>query len=130
MMRTGWSWLDPAVSLAIVAAIFVGTWGLLKDSLRLALHAVPRDIDADDVRRFLQGLDGVAEVHDLHIWSMSTTETALTAHLVVPGGHPGDAFLAQAAHELEHRFGISHATLQVEMGDGAVPCRLAPEHVV
>jgi cobalt-zinc-cadmium efflux system protein len=130
IMRTGWQWLDPAVSLAIVAAIVLGTWGLLKDSLRLALHAVPRGIRTEDVRTYLRGLPGVADVHDLHIWSMSTTETALTAHLVVPAGHPGDAFLAHAAHELEHRFGIAHATLQIEMGDRDVPCALAPDHVV
>jgi cobalt-zinc-cadmium efflux system protein len=130
MVSTGWSWLDPAVSLAIVAAIVVGTWGLLRDSLRLALHAVPPGIRTDDVRGFLRARSGVAEVHDLHIWSMSTTETALTAHLVVPGGHPGDAFLAETAHELEHRFGIAHATLQIEVGDGEATCRLAPDHVV
>lgn len=130
ILRTGWTWLDPAVSLAIVAVILAGTWGLLKESLRLALHAVPRGIDAEAVRRLLAGLAGVAEVHDLHIWSMSTTETALTAHLVMPGGHPGDAFLAGVCHELEARFGIAHVTVQIELGDGAVPCRLAPENVV
>jgi cobalt-zinc-cadmium efflux system protein len=130
IMRTGWQWLDPAASLAIVAAILVGTWGLLKDSLRLALHAVPRGIRTDDVRAYLAGRAGVHEVHDLHIWSMSTTETALTAHLVVPAGHPGDAFLAETAHELEHRFGIAHATLQIEVGDGTAPCPLAPDSVV
>jgi cobalt-zinc-cadmium efflux system protein len=130
MMRTGWAWLDPAVSLAIVAAIVAGTWSLLRDSLRLALHAVPPGIRTDEVRQFLLARSGVAEIHDLHIWSMSTTETALTAHLVVPGGHPGDDFLGTTAHELEHRFGIAHATLQIEVGDCEVPCRLAPDHVV
>jgi cobalt-zinc-cadmium efflux system protein len=130
ILRTGWQWLDPAVSLAIVAAILFGTWGLLKESLRLALHAVPRGIDAEAVRASLAALPGVREVHDLHIWSMSTTETALTAHLVMPGGHPGDLFLADAAHALEERHGIAHATLQIEVGDEDTPCRLAPDHVV
>lgn len=130
ILRTGWQWLDPAVSLVIVATILFGTWGLLKESLRLALQAVPRGIDADAVRATLAALPGVREVHDLHIWSMSTTETALTAHLVIPGGHPGDLFLADAARVLEERYGIAHATLQIEIGDGGVPCRLAPEYVV
>jgi cobalt-zinc-cadmium efflux system protein len=130
IMATGWQWLDPATSLAIVAAIFIGTWGLLRDSLRLALQAVPRGIDSAEVRRYLGALEGVTEVHDLHIWSMSTTETALTAHLVMPGGHPGDAFLGEIAHELEERYRISHATLQIEVDDADVPCRLAPDHVV
>jgi cobalt-zinc-cadmium efflux system protein len=130
IVATGWQWLDPAVSLAIVAVIVAGTWGLARDALGLALHAVPRGIDPAAVRTFLLGLPGIAGVHDLHVWSMSTTETALTAHLVHPGGHPGDAFLARAVHELEHRFGIAHATLQVELGDADVECRLAPDHVV
>ena len=130
IMATGWQWLDPATSLAIVAAIFVGTWSLLRESLQLALHAVPRGIDPAAVRRYLASLAGVTEVHDLHIWSMSTTETALTAHLVMPGGHPGDAFLGETAHELETRFRIAHATLQIEVDDCEVPCRLAPDHVV
>jgi cobalt-zinc-cadmium efflux system protein len=130
ILRTGWHWLDPAASLAIVAVILAGTWGLLREGMRLALHAVPAGIDPGEVRRTLATMAGVAEVHDLHIWSMSTTETALTAHLVMPGGHPGDAFLAHATHALEARFGIAHATLQIEVGDHDVPCRLAPDHVV
>jgi cobalt-zinc-cadmium efflux system protein len=130
ILRTGWHWLDPAASLVIVAVILAGTWGLLHEAMRRALHAVPEGIDAGEVKRVLAALPGVHEVHDLHIWSMSTTETALTAHLVMPGGHPGDAFLADAAHALEHRFGIAHATLQIEVGDHDATCRLAPEHVV
>ncbi len=130
IMATGWQWLDPAASLAIVAAIFFGTWGLLRESLRLALHAVPRGIDPGEVRGYLSSLAGVTEVHDLHIWSMSTTEAALTAHLVMPGGHPGDAFLVDIGRELERRFRIPHATLQIEVDDCDVPCRLAPDHVV
>jgi cobalt-zinc-cadmium efflux system protein len=130
ILRTGWHWLDPAASLAIVAVILYGTWALLHEAMRRALHAVPGGIDAGEVRRALAALPGVREVHDLHIWSMSTTETALTAHLVMPAGHPGDFFLADAAHALEERFGIAHATLQIEVGDQDTPCRLAPDHVV
>jgi cobalt-zinc-cadmium efflux system protein len=130
MLATGWFWLDPAASLVIVAVIAVATWDLLRQSLRLALDAVPQGIDPDAVRAYLAGLPGVAGLHDLHIWPMSTTETALTCHLVMPAGHPGDDALAQVAHELAHRFGIGHATLQVEIGDPHHACALAPDHVV
>ena len=129
-LATGWSWLDPVVSLAIVAVILLGTWGLLRDATRLALHAVPEGVDPVNVRRFLERQPGVEEVHDLHIWGMSTTETAMTAHLVMPGGHPGDAFIAELADRMALDFGIAHATLQVETGSGAQPCALAPDHVV
>ncbi len=111
---TGAQWIDPVTSLVIVAIIAAGTWGLLKDSLKMSMHGVPQGIDEQKVRRFLTGLNGVEAVHDLHIWPISTTETALTAHLVMPGGYPGDGFLHQLAHELEHGFGICHATVQVE----------------
>jgi cobalt-zinc-cadmium efflux system protein len=130
ILLTGWRWLDPAVSLAIVATIFVGTWGLLRDSVKLALHAAPASIDPVDVRLYLCALPGVAEVHDLHIWGMSTTEIALTAHLVMPQGHPGDDFIGRTVHEIEHRFHIGHVTLQIETGTSANPCALAPDHVV
>jgi len=130
MLLTGWLWLDPAVSLVIVATIFVGTWGLLRDSVKLALHAAPESVDPGEVRGYLCALKGVAEVHDLHIWGMSTTETALTAHLVMPAGHPGDDFIAHVVHDIEHRFRIGHVTLQIEMGTSASPCALAPDHVV
>jgi cobalt-zinc-cadmium efflux system protein len=116
ILLTGAWWIDPVTSLVIVAIIGMGTWGLLMDSVKLALLAVPDSIDESAVRAFLAGLPGVAAVHDLHIWPMSTTETALTAHLVMPGGQPGDAFLHEIAHELEHRFRIGHATMQVETG--------------
>lgn len=122
IVLTGWNWLDPVVSLAIVAIIFVGTWGLLRDSVNLALDAVPGGIDTAQVQGYLQKLPEVSEVHDLHIWAMSTTETALTAHLVMPDGHGGDALLARACRELHDQFGIEHATLQIEHGDGAYPC--------
>jgi cobalt-zinc-cadmium efflux system protein len=130
IMATGWVWLDPAAGLVIVAVIVAGAWDLLRHSMRLALDAVPASIDPDSVRRYLSGLAGVAEIHDLHIWPMSTTETALTCHLVMPAGHPGDAVLARLAVELRERFAIQHATIQVETGDPAHPCELVPDHVV
>jgi cobalt-zinc-cadmium efflux system protein len=112
---TGWQWLDPAVSLLISLVILVGTWRLLRDSLRLALNAAPREIDPAAVREYLEGLPEVRGLHDLHIWAMSTTENALTCHVVTPAGHPGDAFLHRVAEDLEHRFGIGHATVQIEL---------------
>lgn len=129
IMLTGQTWIDPVTSLLIVGVIAWGTWGLLKDSLRMSLLGVPTGIDERKVRSFLQALNGVEAVHDLHIWPMSTTETALTVHLVMPGGHPGDSFLHQLAHELEHDFGIGHATVQVETIDGH-ECVLLHDHSV
>jgi cobalt-zinc-cadmium efflux system protein len=130
VLFTGWLWLDPLVTLVLVAVIIAGTWGLLRDSLTLALQGVPESIDAAEVRAYLAGLQGVSEVHDLHIWAMSTTENALTVHLVMPGGHPGDAFLQHAMHDISHRFGIHHSTLQVELSDSGQACGLAPDSVV
>jgi cobalt-zinc-cadmium efflux system protein len=130
ILFTGWLWLDPLVSLLIVAVIFAGTWGLLRDSVKLALHAAPESVDPVEVRRYLCGLHGVIEVHDLHIWAMSTTETALTVHLVMPAGHPGDDFIARVVHEIEHHYHIGHVTIQVELGTSENPCALAPDHVV
>lgn len=114
--RTGASWLDPAASLVIAGIIFWQTAGLLRETVEMALQAVPRDLDYDKVRMSLRTLPGVTAVHDLHIWPMSTTEPVLTAHLVMPGGFPGDAFLAGAREMLHDAFGIGHATLQVETG--------------
>ena len=122
ILATGLWWIDPAVSLVIVVVIGVGAWGLLKDSVKMALLAVPEGIDEGEVRAYLEGLRDVTAVHDLHIWAMSSTETALTAHLVIPGGHRGDAFLHEVTHELEHRFAIGHATVQVETGAHAGHC--------
>jgi cobalt-zinc-cadmium efflux system protein len=130
ILLTGWAWLDPVASLMIVATIFAGTWGLLRDSVKLALHAAPENVNPAELRRYLAGLPGVAEVHDLHIWAMSTTETALTVHVVMPGGHPGDDFFADVVHHIEHAFQIGHVTLQIETGGAASPCVLAPDHVV
>lgn len=127
---TGLVWLDPAVSLVISAVIVYSTWGLVNEALGLALAAVPAAIDEAAVRAYLAGTEGVSGLHDLHIWGMSTTETALTCHLVMPGGHPGDAALSRLAHELDHRFGIRHATIQIELADSGEECALTPEHVV
>ncbi|HVR90808.1 MAG TPA: cation diffusion facilitator family transporter [Novosphingobium sp.] len=112
---TGQSWIDPVTSLVITAVIGWGSWGLLRDGVRMGLLAVPEGIDEGAVRNYLAALSGVSAVHDLHIWPMSTTETAFTAHLVMPGGHPGDGFLHEVAHRLEHDFAIGHATIQVEV---------------
>jgi cobalt-zinc-cadmium efflux system protein len=129
ILLTGWVWLDPLTSLVISGVIVWGTWSLLRDSLAMSVSAVPGHIDPQAVRRYLESCAGVSAVHDLHIWPMSTTETALTAHLVVPAGHPGDEFLAIAATELRRRFGIGHATLQIEIS-AETACHLAPDNVV
>jgi len=130
MALTGVAWLDPVVGLVVSATIVYGTWGLVKDATGLALNAVPEGIDAAAVRAHLAALPGVREVHDLHIWGMSTTETALTAHLVMPGGHPGDAALSGIARDLEEHFDIHHATIQIELADSGLVCTLTPESVV
>lgn len=127
ILVTGWQWLDPVVSLAIVAVIFVGTWGLLRESVALALDAAPQGIDVAAVRGYLGSLPGVAGVHDLHIWAMSTTETALTVHLVMPGEQGGDALLARIGRELHDRFGIEHVTVQVERDASTSGCASATE---
>src|SRR5258706_157807 len=128
ILFTGWLWLDPLAGLAIAVAIVWSTWGLLRDSVALALNAVPEHIDPRVVRTYLSRLAGVAEVHDLHHCAMSTTATALTMHLVIPGGHPGDGFMADVCKELRARYHVHHATIQIETG--AHPCELAPDHVV
>ena len=127
--RTGLFWIDPALSLAISAFIVFGTWGLLRESVDLVLDAAPKGIEVAEVRAWLAERPGVVEVHDLHIWAMSTTETALTAHLIRPDHADGDAFLHETCEGLVRRFRIGHATLQVET-DAAAACRLAPAEVV
>jgi len=124
ILFTDWYWLDPVVSLAIVAIIVAGTWNLLRESVRLALNAVPGDIDMTAVEAFLCSSPDVECVHDLHIWGMSTTENALTAHLVMPGGYPGDEFMDGLMHGLQDRFAIQHSTLQVEQGTTRHACSL------
>jgi cobalt-zinc-cadmium efflux system protein len=129
ILMTNWLWLDPLVSLVISALIIWGTWGLLRESMGMSMAAVPAHIDPAAVRKWLESKPGVASAHDLHIWPMSTTETALTCHLVVPEGHPGDAFLHDICGQLLDRFKIGHATLQIETDPQAV-CALAPDEVV
>jgi cobalt-zinc-cadmium efflux system protein len=129
ILLTDWLWVDPLVSLLINVVVVWMTWSLLRDSVRMSLGAVPEAIDPQAVRSFLEALPGVASVHDLHIWSIGTTETALTAHLVMPNQPAGDAFLRHVAKELEDDFSICHATLQIEQGP-AEACALAPEEVV
>jgi len=124
IMGTGWSWIDPAVSLAIVLVIVIGTWSLLRESVQLSMAAVPQGVDADAVRNYLGKQPGVKEVHDLHIWALSTTENALTAHVVMPGGYPGDRVIDAMVAQLRSDFAIHHCTLQVEEGTTHHDCAL------
>jgi cobalt-zinc-cadmium efflux system protein len=130
VMMTGWLWLDPAVSIAIALVITYGTWSLLSASVNLALDAVPRNIDPTRIDAYFAALPGVTEVHDLHIWAMSTTEVALTVHLVRPGAGLDDELLGRTCHDMQEKFGIGHVTVQVESGDPEHACRLAPAEVV
>jgi cobalt-zinc-cadmium efflux system protein len=127
--RTGWAWIDPVTSLVIVAVIAIGTWGLLRDSVNMSLQATPPGLDTEEVADFLRQRPGVAAIHDLHIWPLSTTETALTVHLLMPGDYPGDAYTADLATALHDQFGIDHATVQIET-DAGTPCRLEPDGVI
>lgn len=130
ILFTGWTWLDPAVSIVLAVTIFAGTWSLMKRSFNLILDAVPEGINPEHVRAFLGGLPHVVEVHDLHIWAMSTTETALTAHLVMPNNVCKPSFLGEVCSELHAKFDIDHATLQIDPEDAPSPCMLAPEEHV
>ena len=125
ILMFGLNWVDPVISLAIAAVIFLSTWGLLRDALNLSVDAVPRNVDPDAVRDYLLGLPAVSGVHDLHIWPMSTTETALTAHLVMDPFPGSDTLLGEIAHELAHRFGIRHPTIQLEHASSDVDCHQA-----
>lgn len=129
ILLTGWLWLDPVVSLLINVVVVWSTWSLLRDSIAMSLDAVPEGIDAKKVRAFLESRPGVSSIHDLHIWSIGTTETALTAHLVMPEGKLDNGFVHGVAEELEDNFGIGHATIQIEAGP-AEACKLAPDEVV
>ncbi|MCC2973285.1 cation diffusion facilitator family transporter [Massilia sp. IC2-476] len=124
IMGTGWTWIDPAVSLVIVVVIVLGTWSLLRESVQMSMAAVPHSVDAGAVRNYLCSQPGVKEVHDLHIWAMSTTENALTAHVVMPGGYPGDRVLDEMVAKLRSDFGIHHCTLQMEEGTTHHDCAL------
>lgn len=129
LLLTGWLWLDPLVSLIVAAVIVWGTWGLLRDSILMSMKAVPPGIEPAAVRAYLEGLPGVARLHDLHIWPMSTTETALTCHLVMPGSRPADDFLVGVTQYLRECHGIGHATIQIETSE-AIACALEPDSVV
>ncbi len=126
MMLTGWFWLDPVISLVVVAVVVYGTWGLLRASTELALNAVPPHIDIERIEAYLRALPGVTDIHDLHVWGMSTTESALTVHLVLPEGYPGDDYMDDVARTLDARFRIHHSTLQTEQGTTSHACRLQP----
>lgn len=130
ILWTGWNWVDPAVSLAVSAVIIIGTWSLLRDSVNLSLDAVPDAIDLVEVETYLRALPGIAAIHDLHVWGLSTTDTALTVHLVRQNGAGGEALLPHIAEEVRERFGIGHATIQLETLEAAEACRLRPDHVI
>ena len=127
---TGWVWLDPVISITIALIIAFSTWGMLRESVNLALNAVPAHLDPAAVEAYLRNLPGVTDVHDLHIWGMSTTDVALTAHIIRPEVSDDDALLRDAASTLHSRFGISHPTLQIERGHGPDDCHLAPANVI
>jgi len=116
---TGWTWLDPAISLVIAVVILLGTWDLLRQSLHLSLDGVPASVELNAVKNYLLALPDVSEVHDLHVWAMSSSEIALTVHLIMRNGHPEDCFLNLVADELHHKFSIEHATIQIETGTQA-----------
>ncbi len=122
IVSTGWLWVDPAISLVIVLVITIGTWGLLRESFHLSMDAVPKGIDLKEVGNYLKGINGVTEVHDLHIWAMSTTEIALTAHLVIPAETKDDFFLKKICGELHSKFGIEHSTIQIEKSAQSANC--------
>lgn len=124
ILYTGWLWVDPAISLAIVLVILVGTWALFRDSVNLAIDAVPQDIDIVAVRDYLNGLDNVTRIHDLHVWALSTTEVALTVHLVVSDSVVSNDFLCNVQQQLHDRFGIEHSTIQIESHEEAPACML------
>jgi cobalt-zinc-cadmium efflux system protein len=126
ILYTNWTWLDPVMSLLVVAVVVYGTWGLLRDSVRLALNAVPSGVDLQSIRDYLADLPGVEGVHDLHVWALSTTGNALSVHLVMPAGHPGDERLDGIVLALRERFSMQHATLQVDLGTTSHRC--AMEH--
>lgn len=130
ILLTGWTWLDPAMSLVVSVAIVAGTWSLLRDALRLSMSAVPPGTDQPAVEAHLRAMPGVAEVHDLHIWGLSTTATALTVHLVLADGTDGETLLRRVPHDMHERFGIGHCTVQLETHVTAAACALRPEHVI
>lgn len=128
---TKWTWIDPVVSILVSLIILKSTWSLLKESFELAIKAVPKGINLNQIHQFLSSSPGVQKIHDLHIWGMSTTENALTAHLVIPSGHPGDEFLAKLTADLKSKYNIHHTTIQIELGNTQVfKCELESDDVV
>ncbi len=123
ILLTGWSWIDPAISIAVAVVIFIGTWDLFREALNLSLQAVPKGIDLDKVHDYLENLPGVEGIHDLHVWAMSTSETALTVHLIRPEVQNDDPFLAEVSKGLHDQFGIEHVTIQLERSEWADPCK-------
>lgn len=128
ILLTGQAWIDPAISLVVVAVMVTGTWHLLVASSSLSLGASPAGVDLNLLRDWLGTRPGVASVHDLHVWPLSTTKAALSAHLIMPSGHPGDATLCAIASELVKHYGLSHVTLQIETGESASCPQLAQDH--
>jgi cobalt-zinc-cadmium efflux system protein len=124
IMLTGWFWLDPVISMIIITVVIYSTWGLLRDSVQLILSAVPAHIDITAIEAYLRRQPGVTDIHDLHIWGLSTTESALTVHLVMPEGYPGDMFMDEIRNTLEIRYAIHHCTLQIEQGTTSHACHI------
>ncbi len=129
MLYSDWYWLDPVISLVIVLVIIISTWGLLRESMQLALVAVPAHIDVSEVATYLRQCEGVTDIHDLHVWGLSTTESALTTHLVMPAGYPGDTYIDVIVKTLKERYAIQHCTLQVEQGTTHHACALHANNV-
>jgi cobalt-zinc-cadmium efflux system protein len=127
IFKTGALFVDPITSLIIALVILISTWSLLKDSIKLSLHAVPKEIDSIKVREYLKSLPNVKEIHDLHIWAMSTSDVALSAHFLM-NCHPENDFLKEVEHHLDHHFNIGHSTIQIEVGDSDARCNLAKTH--
>jgi len=124
ILFTGWYWVDPVMSMVVVAVVLYGTWGLLTESVKLALGAVPGQVDTQKIARYLARLPGVTNLHDLHVWALSTTENSMTVHLVMPGGHPGDTFIDQVVAKLASDYSVHHTTIQIDLGTSDHHCAL------
>jgi len=124
ILFTGWNWVDPVMSLVVVAVVLFGTWGLLTESVKLALGAVPGQVNTQSIARYLARLPGVTDIHDLHVWALSTTENSMTVHLVMPGGHPGDTFIDEVAAKLASKYSVHHVTIQIDLGTSDHHCAL------
>jgi cobalt-zinc-cadmium efflux system protein len=128
ILATGWLVVDPVTAIVVSLLVAWSTFGLLRPALHLSLDGVPDEVDTAAVERWLRSLPGVADIHDLHVWSLSTTSVALTVHLVMPDGPPGNGFLDRVAEGLEHEFHIEHSTVQIE-SNADPACRLAPAEI-